>query len=111
MDVRKLSGLVLLILIIFAGALLAMGGTAPSRPEAPHPQSDADALAHTRQWTSVFNGNKIACYVDQQNAHRWFIVLPTREQRTDGVGLVANDSPSDDAWNTYCSKQPVVGHW
>jgi hypothetical protein len=74
-------------------------------------KADDNPLAGVRQWYAYLDGNKIACYVDQHGNHRWFIVLPTPAQRADGEVMVTNDNPSDDAWNSYCSKEPVTAHW
>jgi hypothetical protein len=72
-------------------------------------QTDDDPLAGVREWDSYLEGNKIACYASK--TARWYIALPTPEQRADGEVMVVNKSPSDDAWSLACSKQPVMGQW
>jgi len=79
----------------------------PAATQAAH--NDDNPLAGVRQWDSYLDGNKIACY--ESNIQRWYIVIPTPEQKEDGEVMVVNKNPSDDAWNSACSKQPVMGHW
>ncbi|MGH6888452.1 MAG: hypothetical protein ACREHF_04540 [Rhizomicrobium sp.] len=68
-------------------------------------------LAGVRQWDAYLDGNKIACYEDPHSGHRWYIVVPTPEQRADGETMVVNNDPSDAAWSESCTKQAVMAHW
>lgn len=65
--------------------------------------------ARNKQWDTALDGNKITC--GAASGQRWFIIWPDHDQTSLGERPVANNNPSDDAWQTYCGTGTIAGSW
>ncbi len=69
-------------------------------------QADAEK---NKQWDTMLNGNKVTCGI--ASGERWFIIWPNEAQKELGNRPVANNNPSDSAWQIYCGTGAIVGSW
>lgn len=93
--------------IIVGLVLCAAVGTVIMNPDGPG--ASANPTAHDPEqpavsplvkWHSNFDGVKVACF--RSGSSRGFVTMPTNEQVQNGMQVIENSNPSDDAWDEAC---------